>query len=150
MKDKARIQKILLDLFSNQKFAVLGTHQRGQPYGSLVGFAATSDLASLLFATTRATRKFNNLQADPRASMVIDNRSNRETDLRNAVAVTALGKAQELQGLEKKACEKTYLARHPRLTEFVSSPTCALMRINVKIYYIVWRFQNVFEWRVDP
>lgn len=148
MKEKEQIRKILLELFSSQKLAVLGTHQRGQPYGSLVAFAATPDLKSIVFATTRATRKFANLQADSRVSMVLDNRSNRVVDFRKAVAATALGRAKEVRGKERKKLAKLYLAKHPHLKEFVSSPTCALVRIRVEIYYLVWRFQNVFEWRV--
>jgi len=89
LEEKEQIREILLELFSAQKLAVLGTHQAGQPYGSLVAFAATPDLKSLLFATTRATRKFANLQADSRVSMVFDNRSNRVADFRKAVAATA-------------------------------------------------------------
>ena len=148
MKEKERIREILLELFSSQILAVLGTHQAGQPYGSLVAFAATPDLKNLVFATTRATRKFANLQADSRVSMVFDNRSNRVADFRKAVAATALGRAKEVRGEERNKFAKMYLAKHPRLKEFVSSPTCALVRIRVEVYYLVWRFQNVFEWRV--
>ena len=149
MKEKEKIREILLELFSSQKLAVLGTHQRGQPYGSLVAFAATPDLKSIVFATTRATRKFANLQADSRVSMVLDNRSNRVVDFRKAVATTALGRAKEVRGKERKKLTRLYLAKHPHLKEFLSSPTCALVRIRVEVYYLVWRFQNVFEWRVQ-
>ena len=148
MEEKEQIREILLELFSAQKLAVLGTHQAGQPYGSLVAFAATPDLKSLLFATTRATRKFANLQADSRVSMVFDNRSNRVADFRKAVAATALGRAKETKGKERKKITTMYLAKHPHLKEFVSSPTCALVRIRVEVYYLVWRFQNVFELRL--
>jgi len=148
VKEEAQIREILLELFSSQKLGVLGTHQAGQPYGSLVAFAATPDLKSLVFATTRATRKFANLRSDPRVSMVLDNRSNRVADFRKAVAATALGQAKEVRGKERKKFAKMYLAKHPHLSEFVASPTCALVRIRVEVYYLVWRFQNVFEWRV--
>jgi heme iron utilization protein len=148
VKEKEQIREILLDLFSSQKLGVLGTHQAGQPYGSLVAFAATPDLKSLVFATTRATRKFANLRSDPRVSMVLDNRSNRVADFRKAVAATVLGRAKETKGEERKKLAKMYLAKHPHLKEFVSSPTCALVKIRVEVYYLVWRFQNVFEWRV--
>ena len=146
--EKRQIKQILSELFTSQKLAVLGTHQRGQPYGSLVAFAATQDLKSIVFATTRATRKFANLQADSRVSMVFDNRSNRVADFRKAVAATALGRAKELRGEERKKLAELYLAKHPHLKEFVASPTCALVRIRVEVYYLVWRFQNVIEWRV--
>jgi nitroimidazol reductase NimA-like FMN-containing flavoprotein (pyridoxamine 5'-phosphate oxidase superfamily) len=150
MKEKEQIRKILIQLFSSQKLGVLGTHQAGQPYGSLVAFAAVPGLKSLVFATTRATRKFANLQADSRVSMVLDNRSNRVADFRKAVAVTALGRAKEVKGRARKKIAKMFLAKHPHLKEFVDSPTCALVKIRVEVYYVVWRFQNVFEWRVKP
>jgi nitroimidazol reductase NimA-like FMN-containing flavoprotein (pyridoxamine 5'-phosphate oxidase superfamily) len=149
LKEKEKIQEILHELFSSQNLAVLGTHQSGQPYGSLVAFAATSDLKNLFFATTRATRKFANLQADSRVSMVLDNRSNRVADFRKAVAATVLGRAKEVRGKERRQAEKMYLAKHAHLKEFVSSPTCALVKIRVEVYYLVWRFQNVLEWRVQ-
>ena len=148
MKEKERIQEILSNLFTSQKLAVLGTHQGGQPYGSLVAFAASPDLKSLVFATTRATRKFANLRADPRVSVVLDSRSNRVADFRKAVAATALGRAREVRGRDRKKFAGMFLAKHPHLREFVSSPTCALVRIRVEVYYLVSRFQNVFEWRV--
>ena len=148
MKEKQQIKQILNELFTSQKLAVLGTHQGGQPYGSLVAFAATSDLRNLVFATTRATRKFANLRSDPRVSMVLDNRSNRVADFRKAVAATALGRAREVRGKERENLAEMYLAKHPHLKEFVGSPTCALVKMRVEVYYVVWRFQNVFEWRV--
>jgi nitroimidazol reductase NimA-like FMN-containing flavoprotein (pyridoxamine 5'-phosphate oxidase superfamily) len=148
LKEIEKIREILLELFTVQKLAVLGTHQSGQPYGSLVAFASTPDLKNLFFATTRATRKFANLQADSRVSMVFDNRSNRVADFRKAVAATALGRAREIKGQDRIKFAKMYLTKHPHLKEFVTSPTCALVRIRVEVYYVVWRFQNVFELRV--
>ncbi len=148
MKETQQIKKILSGLFTSQKLAVLATHQKGQPYGSLVAFAAASDLKSLFFATTRATRKFANLKSDPRVSMVFDNRSNRVADFRKAVAATALGRAGEVRGKEREKLAGLYLAKHPHLKDFLNSPTCALVKMRVEVYYVVWRFQNVFEWRV--
>lgn len=148
MKENRQIKEILRQLFSSQKLAVLGTHQSGQPYGSLVAFAATRDLKNLFFATARATRKFANIQADSRVSMVLDNRSNRAADFQKAVAATVLGRAREIRGEERKRFAKMFLAKHPDLKDFVSSPTCALLRIRVEVYYVVSSFQNVFEWMV--
>ena len=41
----------------------------GKLYSNLVAFAATPDLRGLVFATTRATRKFENPTVDPRVSI---------------------------------------------------------------------------------
>ncbi len=148
MNEKHQVGETLFELCSSQRLGVLGTHHAGQPYGSLVAFAVTSDLKILVFATTRATRKFANLQSDPRVSMVLDNRANRVADFRKAVAATVLGQAKEARGKERKKLAEIYLAKHPHLKDFVDSPNCALMKMQVEVYYLVSRFQNVFEWRI--
>jgi len=139
----AMLKEFLRDLFSSQRFAVLATQSRGQPYGSLVAFMATDDLRSLLFATTRSTRKYANIISNPKVAMVIDNRSNREADFQKAKAVTVTGKVREIKGPERKELQKRFLRKHPSLEDFLSSPTCALLKVEVDAYYIVSRFQNV-------
>jgi nitroimidazol reductase NimA-like FMN-containing flavoprotein (pyridoxamine 5'-phosphate oxidase superfamily) len=137
-------------LFASQRLAVLATQSEGQPYTSLVAFTTSEDLKQLFFATTRTTRKYANLRADSRVSMLVDNRSNEATDFRWAMAVTATGKAEEIGGRERDEASKLYLAKHPHLEEFVSSPTCALLRISVDRYYVASRFQKVIEVHVEP
>jgi len=145
MEKTAQLKEFLKDLFSKQRLAVLATQNRGQPYGSLVAFMATGDLKHLLFATTRATRKYANISKNPRIAMVVDTRSNREADFHQAAAVTATGVVKEMVGPQKRRLQKLYLSKHPYLKEFVSSPTCALLRMDVETYYIVRQFQNVVE-----
>jgi len=146
----SELRELLNGLFASQKLAVLATHQDGQPYSNLVAFAATDDLNVLLFATTRATRKYRNLAADPRVSMLMDNRSNRESDFHDAVAVTATGRAEELQDAERRGYSDLFLRKHPHMKEFVLSPTCALVRMQVDCYYVVRYFQTVVELRPTP
>lgn len=148
MEKTAQLKEFLKDLFSSQRLAVLATQSETQPYGNLVAFAATHDLRHLLFATTRATRKYDNISSNPRIAMVVDNRSNQEADFHQAAAVTATGVVKETEGSERARFQKLYLAKHPYLREFVSSPTCALLKVEVETYYIVSQFQNVKELRI--
>jgi nitroimidazol reductase NimA-like FMN-containing flavoprotein (pyridoxamine 5'-phosphate oxidase superfamily) len=148
MEKTAELKEFLKDLFSSQRLAVLATQSKKQPYGNLVAFMATDDLKHLLFATTRATRKYANISENPRIAMVVDNRSNRKSDFHQAAAVTATGLVKETKGSEKERYQKLYLSRHPYLREFISSPTCALLRMDVETYYVVRQFQNVVEFHV--
>ena len=141
----SQLKEFLKDLFSSQKLAVLATQSKRQPYGNLVAFVATKDLKHLLFATTRATRKYTNISENPRVAMVMDNRSNQEADFHQAAAVTATGVVKEVKGSEKETLLRLYLSGHPYLKDFVSSPTCALLKMNVETYYLVRQFQNVME-----
>ena len=161
MKDPAHIKKQLNKLLDSQRFGVLSTHHLGQPYASLVAFRATEDLRHLFFATTRSTReasssnipvislsstrKYANLVASARAALLVDSRTNQDSDISNAIATTATGKTEELEGEEKEYQLRLYLKKHPQLREFATSPTCALLRIKVDTYYFVNRFQEVFE-----
>ncbi|MCE5275461.1 MAG: pyridoxamine 5'-phosphate oxidase family protein [Deltaproteobacteria bacterium] len=147
--DVHQLSRELRELFSSQGLAVLSTHERGQPYCNLVACASTEDLKKLVFATTRATRKYENIEGDPRVSMLIDNRSNEAADFHEAVAVTATGRAEEVPGDERDAYLALYLAKHPHLTDFVMSPTCALMKVCVDRYYVVSRFQHVMVLDMD-
>lgn len=147
--DEDRAQQ-LHKLFSEQGLAVLSTCGGGCPYASLVGFAATNDLRGLLFATSRNTRKYANLMAEPHAAMLIDSRSHQETDFHNAIAVTATGRAEEVAPERREELLPVYLHRHPHLSEFVGAPTCALLYLAVETYYLVERFQHVVEIHVTP
>jgi nitroimidazol reductase NimA-like FMN-containing flavoprotein (pyridoxamine 5'-phosphate oxidase superfamily) len=139
----------LRELFASQQLAVLATDAGGRPYTSLIAFAATEDLTRLIFATTRATRKFTNIQENPHVSLMIDSRSNQVSDFRNAVAVTAMGTAAEVSGESRARLVERYLKRHPHLKSFVDAPSCALLQVAVAQYYLVSRFQNVTAWEIS-
>lgn len=138
---RARLEKML----RTQRLAVLSTSDpESAPYSNLVSFAAL-DAGRILFATTRATRKFENLEADNRVALLVDNRRNEEADFHEALAATGLGRAVELSGEERERGAAAYAARFPFLEEFVRAPSCALFRMDVEKWIVVTRFQNVIE-----
>lgn len=149
-KDLANAKRDLKKLLQTQPLAVLATQDLGQPYASLVAFVSSDDLKSLYFATTRSTRKYANMSGDSRVALLVDNRSNKASDFRWAMAATATGKAKEVTSRRRKSALDLYLAKHPHLREFVHSPTCALCEIKVQTFFLVTRFQNVVEVHVRP
>ncbi|OGV82975.1 MAG: hypothetical protein A3K19_32670 [Lentisphaerae bacterium RIFOXYB12_FULL_65_16] len=150
MTETESVQAQLRQLFSAQRLGVLASQNEGQPHTSLVAFAATADLRRLVFATTRATRKYANLKADARVALLVDNRSNREADFHEAMAATAYGSAVELSGAERQNGFELYVGKHPHLREFAAAPNCALLAIAVQNYSVVDRFQHVIELPVPP
>jgi len=140
MKNEA-LKKVLTE----QRFAVLATHDEGQPHGSLVAFAVSGDFRNLYFATIRETRKYSNMARDPRVALVADDRMNRESDLTRAVAVTAAGEAREITGKERAEAAAVFLSRHGGMKDFLENPRCALMKVSVAKYFVVSEFGNVAE-----
>lgn len=135
-------------LLDSQIQAVLATQHQQQPYSSLMAFVVTPDLRQLVFATDRATRKYANLLANPRASLLIDNRCNAESDYRNAVAISAQGSVCEVNVDRYAELLQLYLGKHPRLWDFVTARNSVLLQLDVECYYIVSQFQNVTELRM--
>jgi heme iron utilization protein len=149
-KDLSKVKRDLKKLLQSQPLAVLATQSRGQPYANLIAFASSANLKSLYFATTRSTRKYANLTGDARVALLVDNRSNKASDFRWAMAATATGRANEVEPAQRESVLNLYLAKHPHLKDFVHSPTCALCEIKVLTFFVVTRFQNVMEVHARP
>ena len=149
MEPTEEIRSRLKDLCTSQKLAVVSTQSGGQPYASLVAFVASDDLRHIFFVTARTTRKFAYLTEDSRVAVLINSSTNQESDFHDAVSITIIGTAEEIKGDEKENFLALYLSKHPYLEDFASSPSCALIKITTKSYYMVKNFQNVMELHVD-
>ena len=134
---------LVKDLCASQRSAALATQEGGQPYLSLMAFAVTPDLTTIIMATDRGTRKYANLVAEPRVALLIDNRNNIPEDTEKAVAVTVLGEAREAPSVEHGRFLRLFLDRHPHLEDFATSPTSALIAVRVSTYIVVQRFGEV-------
>ena len=134
--ESGKSDQVLRKLLASQRLCVMATQGEGQPYSSLVAFAETDDLRHMLLATFRGTRKYANLCADPRVALLIDSRSNQVSDFQDAIAVTVLGRAEEVHGDERTRLARHYLAKHPQLAEFVGSQECALLRVEVSDHFV--------------
>jgi nitroimidazol reductase NimA-like FMN-containing flavoprotein (pyridoxamine 5'-phosphate oxidase superfamily) len=146
--DSVNARQTLRELLASQRLAVLAASDGEMTHATLVAFSVTEDLGTIVFATTRATRKFRIIGRNPRVSMLIDNRTNEVADFRDALAATAHGTAAET-AKEDSELLQLYLSEHPYLRDFVSAPTCALVAVRVDRYDLVGSFQNVLEIRVD-
>ena len=148
-KTERLMQERISALLSGQPLAVLSTQRNGQPYSSLMAFAHTEDLGVIVVATGKSTRKHQNIKMDSRVSFLVDNRSNSEEDFHAATALTVLGVAKPIDTDERPAYEAIYLKRHPYLEKFLCSPTTTFIKIEVRHYLLVSRFQNVMEYRIS-
>jgi len=136
MEDLSGLRELLRGLFASQQLAVLATQNEGQPYGNLVAFAATDEFRHLIFVTNRNTRKYTNLTENKKVALLIDSRRNQISDFHTAVAVTAVGTAQEITGNERELLAGVYVAKHPHLGEFINRPDSAVMKVTVSDYIV--------------
>ena len=138
-------QSIIDKLLKTQRLGVLATYSGKHPYATLVGFVASEDRRQIFFGTLRDTRKYRHILADSNVSLLIDNRSNRPDDFRDAEVLTIIGEAKEVTGTEREKHLALYLNKHPFLSDFVADPNWALIRIEARKFILVSRFQEVIE-----
>jgi heme iron utilization protein len=137
----------MLTSFDDLRFAVLATSEEGRPYASLIAFAFTPDRQTVIFTTSKATRKYRNLTEQPSVSIIVDNRSQTPEDLNSAEAVTLTGTAIPVRGgARRKEYYKIFTAKHPQLVDFVNKPDTALIKMVIKEAIHVTRFQHVSTW----
>lgn len=140
--ENAALRSTLRSLLMSQKLAVLASYGDDQPYCSLMAFAVSDDLKYLIVATKRHTRKFANMQAHPRISLLVDNRRNQADDFQQAVAVTILASAAEASPAEREQFLNLYLFKHPYMRSFCQAPDSALLKLTVARYLVVSSFRN--------
>jgi nitroimidazol reductase NimA-like FMN-containing flavoprotein (pyridoxamine 5'-phosphate oxidase superfamily) len=141
------IEADIRNLCEDESFAVLATQGAGEPYTSLIGFAASRDLKYLVFATPRQTRKFTLLEENRNVSLLIDNRAQQLKSLNQISALTVTGKVilpSDSEEIEK--WRELLTRKHPYLDGFIRSETTALVVVEVSRFYYVRRFQEVFQW----
>ncbi len=67
--------------------------------------------------------------------MLIDNRTNKKSDLNKAIAITVIGSAREELN-ENDYLKLLFLTRYPTLKQFLNDPDNALIVVNVQEYII--------------
>lgn len=134
------IKEKLKELLLNQRFAVIATQEKNEPYTNLVSFLADFDSNKIYFPTLKNSKKYENISANSSISILIDNRSNNPEDIKNALAVTAVGKSKDLDDIR---IVDIFLKKHPYLKDFVKSNNCVLIQIDIEKYIVVNNFKNV-------
>ena len=131
-----------------QKYAVIATNKDNIPYTNIVAFANSEGLGNIFFATRKDSTKFFNLLNNPCVSILIDNRKNLSSDIRNAKAVSAEAVAKDVKK-NREELKKILLKKHPELAGFLNEPNCELFELEVKKYFYVDNFDKKYILNFD-
>ena len=126
------------------------------PHASLMSYCAAADCTEFWLATHTATRKFRNLSANPRASLLIDDRGAPVCPARGA---DEAGGADAAPGLaltvaarhipfatpqEEAAARRALLEKHPQLASFLALEGVVLLRLRVESLQLLSGLTDVF------
>src|SRR5271157_170564 len=111
----------------------------GDPYCSLVNVATAADGSPLLLISRLAVHT-RNVLADPRASLMLDER--RDGDPLQGARVMLIGTAAATDDAEAR---RRYLDRHPEARMFADFADFAFYRVTVKTAHLVAGFGRIVD-----
>lgn len=147
--------KKIAELVQTQGHCVLATCGPASagcaPHASLMSCCPAPDGREFWLATLADTRKYANLRANPRASLLLDDRnSDRPGESRGGRPGLALTVEAELLPFASAADEATarraLLARHPALEGFLALRGVLLLRLVGLRYQLLSGLAEVFVW----
>lgn len=126
----------LESLLGENSLCVLCTEAAGNPYCSLMTYLPSDDLATLYLVSSRESRKFKNLLANPRVSVLVDSRQHQGQGA-NIVSVTLAGLFQPLADADILPIKTAFAGKHPELTEILNHPDSLVFAIKLTSYLLL-------------
>ena len=130
--------RTLVRLARSGMLSTLSRRHPGYPFGSVMPYAPDSGGAPLLLISSMAMHT-QNLEADPRASLLVTESGGTEDPLA-AGRVTVMGRATRVADGGRPAARATYLDRHPEALQWVDFDDFAFWRLEVSDVYFVGGF----------
>jgi len=136
--------RTLAYLVRSGALATLSRKHPGHPFASVMPYALDEQGQPLILISSMAMHT-QNLQADPRASLLVTqpvaNAQGQEAgDPLAAARLTLLGEARPLTGPDSGKAREAYLARHPRASYWVDFDDFSFWRLDVADAYFVGGF----------
>ncbi|WP_303866789.1 pyridoxamine 5'-phosphate oxidase family protein [Acetobacterium wieringae] len=126
----------LESLLGDNSLCVLCTETDGNPHCSLMTYLLSDDQTTLYQVSTRESRKFKNLLANPRVSVLVDSRQHQSQGA-NIVSVTFSGLFKPLAESEVQPVKTTFAGKHPELMEILNRPDSVVFAIQLQSYLLL-------------
>ena len=139
--------KKIQTLVQSQRHCVLATVGRGEaglpePHASLMSFCPSTDCREFWLATLKDTRKYQNLHANPRASLLLDDRAG---EGQPSIALTVSAELAPFAAARDEArARKALLARHPNLAGFLALEEVLVLRLLARQFQLLSGLTQVF------
>jgi len=146
MENSIQIRKYVEGILKTCHLAVLATEANGQPYASLMSITPVQGFRQMIFATSRNTRKFENVIHNGRVAVLIQGEELDSSNQQKGYAITAYGHTREVGKNELEEAVNAHLKRHPDLENFLHSGDIAIMRIKIETYQIVRGIDDAIWW----
>ncbi len=120
------VPREVAELLAEQRLCVLCTSSRDRPHASLMAFTYLPEEGAALLATRRDTRKSENMESNPRVSLLVF-RAN--ADVATALSCTISGTAAFIPDEEGEMYRELHRRRHPGTPSFTKDEALTFVRV---------------------
>jgi len=120
-----------------------GAEGDGGPHVSLMAYCAAPGLREFWLATLPGTQKHRNLLANPRASLLIDDRTRCAGTPGQALTV-AVSLLAFSDAVAEAAARRELLGKHPELHDFLEKDGAQMLRFAVRRFQLLTGLTEVF------
>lgn len=132
------------DILHKLRFGIFTSVKNNIPHPTLVAFINMENLSTIVFATTRKSRKFRNLIDNPVVAFFWNTQTNKPDDVNSSVTITAVGVANPLELAEEiTRVKKRYLAKHPYMEDFLNDAETAVVAVKISKYELLSDFESI-------
>lgn len=128
----------MIDLLRSKDFCVLATAAGDRPHCSLMAYVTDPSCRCLYMTTSKGTTKFRNLCQNPRVSLLVDTRNEKEDSDQTTQALTVAGRFEPVEDETELCRARTALQkRHPGLGTLLEGENAAVLRIRIESFLLL-------------
>jgi general stress protein 26 len=131
-------------ILDNQVQCVLATQKDGLIFQHLMAYDMDDTLATVFLASFRNTRKVANMMANPRVSLLWDNRTGNNRDHADGFALSAQGTARIVDTAAQAHAKAQLLKRNDSLQAMLDNDNAVLVAIDVAHYHLALGYSETF------
>jgi nitroimidazol reductase NimA-like FMN-containing flavoprotein (pyridoxamine 5'-phosphate oxidase superfamily) len=126
-------------LVKQKDICVLATVSENRPHCSLMAYVADKDCREIYMVTSRQTKKFRNLSANPLVSLLIDTREEHTGMERPHVqALTVSGVYEEIPDETRKTrIRSKLLDKHPHIKDLMDMPDAEIFCVKITSFLLL-------------
>ncbi len=125
------------DVIASSDLAVLATCADNQPHCSLMAYAVHEDYTRVFMLTRRESRKFKNISANPRVSLMVDTRLQNPEQRSSVKALTVNGVCSLCPDHEQKRLKNMLVAQHPQLKGLAALEDSVVVEVGAESFLLL-------------
>ena len=139
-----QVLETMQEILCANDLAVLATCAENQPHCSLMAYVPNEDCRTIYMLTQRDSRKFRNISANPRVSLMVDTRLDSPESRTAIKALTISGTCSPCPQSMQKQFKQLLVQKHSQLKTLSAQKDAIVLEITIKSFLLLDGIDNAY------